>query len=95
MYTWVAGDPRCTSYDHYYVPNDPLHPDCVANFSGTASDPNAAFTGVGLSTARSLHPGGVNMRALRRQRPIRFEFDCPVGLAGVATRSGGEVTGGY
>ena len=39
MYTWVAGDPRCTSYDHYYIPNDPLHPDCIANFSGTASDP--------------------------------------------------------
>ena len=22
-YTWLAGEPRCTSYDHYYVPNDP------------------------------------------------------------------------
>ena len=42
MYTWVAGEPRCTSYNHYYLPNDRAHPDCVANFIG--SDPNTAYT---------------------------------------------------
>ena len=59
MYTWVAGEPRCTSYNHYYPPNDLTHPDCVANFTGT--DPGLRSTGHGLSTARSQHPGGVNV----------------------------------
>ncbi len=56
-YTWVAGEPRCTSYNHYYPPNDPNHPDCVANFTGT--DPLTRSSGHGLSTARSNHTGGV------------------------------------
>jgi prepilin-type N-terminal cleavage/methylation domain-containing protein/prepilin-type processing-associated H-X9-DG protein len=95
MYTWVAGDPRCTSYDHYYVPNDPLHPDCIANFSGTASDPNAAFTGVGLSTARSLHPGGVNVGLCDGSgRVVSNSIVLSVWRA-LATRGGGEVIGGY
>ena len=58
MYTWVAGEPRCTSYNHYYAPNDMKHPDCVANYTGT--DPELRSTGHGLSTARSRHVGGVN-----------------------------------
>ena len=58
MYTWVAGEPRCTMYNHYYPPNDRTHPDCVANYIG--ADPNTTYTGHGLSTARSLHSGGVN-----------------------------------
>jgi prepilin-type N-terminal cleavage/methylation domain-containing protein/prepilin-type processing-associated H-X9-DG protein len=57
MYSWVAGEPRCTSYNHYYVPNDPINPDCVANYSGT--DPIIRSTGHGLSTARSRHSSGV------------------------------------
>ena len=58
MYTWVAGEPRCTSYNHYYAPNDKVNPDCVSNFTGT--DPVTRSSGHGLSTARSRHTGGVN-----------------------------------
>ena len=58
-YTWVAGEPRCTSYNHYYLPNDRTNPDCVANFIG--SDPQVRSTAHGLSTRRSRHIGGVNV----------------------------------
>jgi prepilin-type N-terminal cleavage/methylation domain-containing protein/prepilin-type processing-associated H-X9-DG protein len=59
MYTWVAGEPRCTSYNHYYPPNDKKHSDCVSNF--ISMDPALKSTGHGLSTARSRHPGAVNV----------------------------------
>ena len=89
MYTWVAGEPRCTMYDHYYPPNDPVHPDCVANFTGT--DPEVRSTGHGLSTARSRHPGGVH--AWFCDGGVKFisnSIDLPVWRA-LATRKNGEV----
>jgi len=92
-YTWVAGEPRCTSYNHYYLPNDRTHPDCVANFTG--ADPQLAFTGHGLSTARSRHTGGVNVWLC--DGSVRFVSES-IGLAtwrALATRSGGEVIGDY
>jgi prepilin-type processing-associated H-X9-DG protein len=93
MYTWVAGEPRCTSYNHYYRPNDPVHPDCVSNFSGGA--PELSSTGHGLSTARSRHAGGVNVWLC--DGGVRFVSE-NISLSiwrKLATRSGGEVIGGY
>jgi prepilin-type N-terminal cleavage/methylation domain-containing protein/prepilin-type processing-associated H-X9-DG protein len=90
MYTWVAGEPRCTSYNHYYAPNDKVNPDCVSNYTG--SDPVARSSGHGLSTARSWHTGGVN--AWYCDGSVRFisdSIDLPIWRA-LATRSGGEVT---
>lgn len=93
MYTWVAGEPRCTSYNHYYLPNDPVNPDCVANFTGT--DPLTRSSGHGLSTARSKHIGGVNVwfcdgstRFIANGISLRT-------WRALATRSGGEVVVGY
>jgi len=89
MYTWVAGEPRCTSYNHYYAPNDKINPDCVANFTGT--DPVARSSGHGLSTARSRHTGGVN--AWYCDGSVRFVSDS-VSMTiwrALATRTGGEV----
>jgi len=89
MYTWVAGEPRCTSYNHYYAPNDKINPDCVANFTGT--DPVARSSGHGLSTARSRHTGGVN--AWYCDGSVRFVSDS-VNMTiwqALATRTGGEV----
>jgi len=89
MYTWVAGEPRCTSYNHYYAPNDKINPDCVANFTGT--DPVTRSSGHGLSTARSKHVGGVN--ALYCDGSVRFVSDS-IELTiwrAIATRVGGEV----
>src|SRR5262249_22820014 len=92
-YTWVAGEPRCTSYNHYYPPNDRMNPDCVANFTGT--DAQLRSTGHGLSTARSRHSGGVNV--LLCDGSVRFVSDS-IGLPtwrALATRAGGEVVGDY
>jgi prepilin-type processing-associated H-X9-DG protein len=90
MYTWLAGEPRCTSYDHYYVPNDPVNPDCVANYY-TGSNMLLLATGHGLTTARSRHPGGVN--AWICDGSVRFvanSITLDVWRA-ISTRAGGEV----
>lgn len=89
MYSWVAGEPRCTSYNHYYAPNDKLNPDCVSNFTGT--DPVTRSSGHGLSTARSRHVGGVV--ACYCDGSVRFVSDS-IGVStwrSLATRIGGEV----
>lgn len=93
MYTWVAGEPRCTSYNHYYPPNDRAHPDCVENWTGT--DPQLRGTGHGLSTARSRHVGGVTTWFC--DGSVRFVSDS-IKLSiwrALATRSGGEVIGEF
>ena len=92
-YTWVAGEPRCTSYNHYYAPNDRVNPDCVANF--ISSDPQIRSTGHGLSTARSRHTGGVNVWLCDGSvRFVRDSIDLGT-WRDLATRSGGEVMGDY
>jgi prepilin-type N-terminal cleavage/methylation domain-containing protein/prepilin-type processing-associated H-X9-DG protein len=92
-YTWVAGEPRCTSYNHYYRPNDRVNPDCVANFTGT--DPQTRSTGHGLSTARSRHSGGVNVWFCDGSvRFVRDGIDLAIWRS-LATRAGGEVIGDY
>ena len=92
MYTWVAGEPRCTSYNHYYVPNDRTNADCVSNF--TSSDPVLRSVGHGLSTARSRHTGGVVTGYC--DGSVRFISDSIQLLIwrSIATRSGGEVVNG-
>lgn len=91
MYTWVAGEPRCTSYNHYYLPNDPVNPDCVANYTSTPPDPLLRSSGHGLSTARSRHTGGVNVWMC--DGGVRFitnDIDITTWRA-LATRFGSEV----
>jgi prepilin-type processing-associated H-X9-DG protein len=93
MYVWVAGEPRCTMYNHYYPPNDKIHPDCVANYMGPA--PNLRATGHGLSTARSLHPGGINVGMCDGSgRFVSDAIDLAVWRA-LATRDGGETIGSF
>jgi prepilin-type N-terminal cleavage/methylation domain-containing protein len=70
MYTWVAGEPRCTMYNHYYPPNDRVHPDCASNYYGSGL---VNYTGHGLSTARSNHRGGVNIEMI--DGGVRFASD--------------------
>lgn len=51
---WLAGGLNATWYNHLLTPNSHL-PDC------SLGDVNAAGGGSGIYTARSFHPGGVNV----------------------------------
>lgn len=78
--TWMFGDYRQTWYNHIRAPNSPL-PDCGGSRSGG---------GAGAYTARSSHPGGVNLALC--DGSVRFvgeEIALPVWRA-AATRANGE-----
>jgi prepilin-type N-terminal cleavage/methylation domain-containing protein/prepilin-type processing-associated H-X9-DG protein len=80
---WIDGHYGNTLYNHYYTPNPPQW-DC-----GNGSHNK------GLSTARSYHPGGVNV--LLCDGSVRFvpnTIDL-VTWRSLSTRAGGEVTGDF
>jgi prepilin-type N-terminal cleavage/methylation domain-containing protein/prepilin-type processing-associated H-X9-DG protein len=86
-FLWVTGELRCTSYNHYDVPNSPT-PDCIANDVMTQG--TQQLTAVGFRAARSLHSGGVNVTF--GDGSVRFVAD---GVRrdvwrALATRAGGE-----
>ena len=56
QFSWYSGEIRCASYNHYYGPNS-LNYDCVANAPAALG-----FIASGWKTARSYHPGGVNLQ---------------------------------
>ena len=53
-FSWANGDTRCALYNHYLRPNS-QRLDCIGY------DPQTAYTDTGWRTARSWHPGGVNV----------------------------------
>jgi prepilin-type processing-associated H-X9-DG protein len=80
---WLDGHYGNTLYNHYYTPNPPQW-DC-----GNGSHNKA------LSTARSYHPGGVNV--LLCDGSVRFvasNIDL-VTWRGLSTRAGNDVLGDY
>jgi len=87
-FTWLSGEPRCTSYNHFYPPNDVNHPDCISNYNGGA--PLLATSGHALSSARSVHNGGVNtLFCDGSSRFLADNVDLQLWRA-IATRAGGE-----
>jgi prepilin-type N-terminal cleavage/methylation domain-containing protein/prepilin-type processing-associated H-X9-DG protein len=75
---WIDGHYGNALYNHYYPPN-PREWDCGNGHHNKA-----------LSTARSIHPGGVNMLLGDGSvRHIEFEIELPVWRA-ISTREGGE-----
>jgi prepilin-type N-terminal cleavage/methylation domain-containing protein/prepilin-type processing-associated H-X9-DG protein len=81
---WINGHYGNTLYNHYYLPNPVGKWDC-----GNASHNKA------LSTARSYHPGGVNL--LLADGSVRF-VNNSISLGtwrALATRAGGEVLGDF
>jgi prepilin-type N-terminal cleavage/methylation domain-containing protein/prepilin-type processing-associated H-X9-DG protein len=79
---WIDGHYGNTLYNHYYLPNPAGKWDC-----GNASHNK------GLSTARSMHSGGVNvLLADGSVRFVRDGIDLPT-WRGLGTRDGGEVLG--
>lgn len=77
---WINGHFGNTLYNHYYVPNPKDKWDC-----GNGSHNKA------LSTARSYHPGGVNMLSCDGSvRFLRETISLTIWRA-LSTRSGGEI----
>ena len=57
-FAWACGELRCALYNHYYVPNQAI-PDCLG--AGLGGGVQTEFIDYGWRTARSRHPGGVNL----------------------------------
>jgi type II secretory pathway pseudopilin PulG len=89
-FAWVNGEYRCAMYNHYYPPNHKL-PDCIGVMIGGGLQ--LEYTPFGWRTARSLHPGGVNL--LLADSSVQFvtdSIDAAIWKA-LSTREGGESTG--
>ncbi len=57
-FSWANGEYRCTLYNHHWGPNSP-NIDCVSSkITGNISELYSCY---GWRSARSRHPGGVNM----------------------------------
>lgn len=86
-YTWIYGCWAHTWYNHILTPLSPT-PDCASGGGGFSIG-----GGGGLYTARSLHPGGVNLATA--DGAVRFvseTIDLQAWRA-LGTRNGGEVDG--
>ena len=57
-FAWANGEFRCALYNHYLTPNSAT-PDCMGVQLGGGV--KVQFTPYGWRTARSAHPGGVNL----------------------------------
>ena len=78
-FTWFLGDFKCTAYNHAQEPNGPI-PDAITRNSW-----------VGIATARSHHPGGVNaLMADGAVRSVQQTLGRPVWRA-LGTRNGDEL----
>ena len=69
-FSWVNGEYRCALYNHYLRPNSET-PDCIGVLLG--GGPRLQFTPYGWRTARSRHPGGVNLT--RADGSVQFVSD--------------------
>ncbi|WP_256368982.1 DUF1559 family PulG-like putative transporter [Aquisphaera insulae] len=79
-FTWFYGDFECAAYSHAQGPNGRI-PDALSSFGGW----------VGIATARSVHPGGVN--SLMADGSVRFVKESITRQVwrGLGTRNGGEL----
>jgi len=57
-FAWACGEFRCALYNHYYLPNQDV-PDCLG--AGLIGGVQTEYIDYGWRTARSRHPGGVNL----------------------------------
>jgi prepilin-type N-terminal cleavage/methylation domain-containing protein/prepilin-type processing-associated H-X9-DG protein len=88
-FSWANGEYRTTLYNHARPPNDATI-DCIGVLQNT-TDPAKVYAGFGWRTARSRHPGGVNVAMA--DAGVRFVGDAvdPAVWRAAATRAGGEV----
>ncbi len=81
---WINGHLADTMYNHWYGPNDAIHPDCHNGYHNFA-----------LASARSAHQGGVQCSLV--DGSVRFVSE-NINLdtwRQLATRAGGEVLGEF
>lgn len=86
---WTYGHHHRTIYNHLFTPNSPVF-DCCTNVSFVDGNNEGAIV-----TARSYHPGGVNL--LMADGSVRFvsnTINLPVWRA-VGTRAGSDVVGDF
>ncbi|HET6881107.1 MAG TPA: DUF1559 domain-containing protein [Pirellulales bacterium] len=82
-FSWADGEPRCGLYNHYFTPNS-SRLDCMGY------DPNNQYTDTGWRTARSWHPGIVNLLLGDGSvRNLSESIDAWIWRS-LATRKGGE-----
>jgi prepilin-type N-terminal cleavage/methylation domain-containing protein len=88
-FSWANGEYRTTLYNHARLPNSDTF-DCMAAVMNTA-DKTRQYAAYGWRTARSRHPGGVNV--VLADAAVRFMDDAidPEVWRAAATRAGGEV----
>ncbi len=87
---WCSGEYRCALYNHYYPPNA-ANFDCITSVTVDPTlPPQKLYSAYGWRTARSAHPGGVNL--LNADGSARF-VDNGVSLAvwkAMSTRNGDD-----
>jgi prepilin-type N-terminal cleavage/methylation domain-containing protein/prepilin-type processing-associated H-X9-DG protein len=86
-FSWASGEFRSALYNHYMTPNSET-PDCVGVV--LSGDIRVRYTPYGWRTARSNHPGGVNV--LWADGSLRFVHDdvSEEIWKAMATMAGGE-----
>ncbi|MBX3414528.1 MAG: DUF1559 domain-containing protein [Pirellulales bacterium] len=89
-FAWANGEYRCALYNHYRTPNTPQI-DCVANQVIGAAD--RRYSVYGWRSARSRHPGGVNVTMTDGSARFAADNIDPAIWQAISTRSGKESTG--
>jgi prepilin-type processing-associated H-X9-DG protein len=86
-FAWVNGEFRCGLYNHRMTPNSAT-PDCMGVTIGGSVQ--TRYTPYGWRTARSRHPGGVNL--VLADGSLRFVGDTidPAAWEALSTIAGGE-----
>jgi prepilin-type N-terminal cleavage/methylation domain-containing protein/prepilin-type processing-associated H-X9-DG protein len=86
-FSWANGEYRSAMYNHWAPPNARLF-DCVAAI--TLAPPETKYAAYGWRTARSVHPGGVNVGMADGSASFVEEGIAIELWQAMATRSGGE-----
>jgi hypothetical protein len=91
-FAWCSGEYRCALYNHYYAPNA-TNFDCITSVTVDPTlPPQKLYAAYGWRTARSKHPGGVNL--LNADGSARF-VDNGISLTiwkAMSTRNGDDDT---
>jgi prepilin-type processing-associated H-X9-DG protein/prepilin-type N-terminal cleavage/methylation domain-containing protein len=89
-FAWCSGEYRCALYNHYYPPNA-ANFDCITSVTVDPTvPPQKLYSAYGWRTARSAHPGGVNL--LYADGSVRFVDNGinPATWKAISTRTGSD-----